>query len=68
MTFLLAHMAWTASLARASIASGNLNRPARYLDWGPVQISVGNLVMIAIGLVLFALALLLPFPKGRRRT
>lgn len=47
--------------------TGNLDQPARYLDAGPVQISVGNLVMIAIGIVLFVLAIALPFPKGRRR-
>ena len=47
--------------------AGNLNQPARYLTWGPVQISVANLVMILLIVVLFVLAIVLPFPKGRRR-
>ncbi len=47
--------------------AGNLDQPAHYLDWGPVQISVGNLVMIGVIIVLFVLAILLPFPKGRKR-
>ena len=45
----------------------NLNGPGHYIDWGPIQISLANLVMIIIGLAIFALALLLPFPKGRKR-
>jgi hypothetical protein len=32
-----------------------------------VQISVANLVVIVLMVVVFAAALLLPFPKGRRR-
>jgi len=44
-----------------------LDQPAHYINWGPVQISVGNLVMIAAIVVVFVIALLLPFPKGRRR-
>ena len=46
---------------------GNLDQPAHYINWGPVQISVGNLVMIGAIVVVFVIALLLPFPKGRRR-
>ena len=38
-----------------------------FLTWGPIQISIANLAMIAIGLVLFVLAIALPFPKGRKR-
>jgi len=62
-----AGMTRSASISTLAIPLGNLNQPARYLDWGPIQISVGNLLMIAIGLVLFVLAIFLPFPKGRRR-
>jgi hypothetical protein len=47
--------------------TGNLDQPARYFEWGPIQISAGNLVMILILVALFVLAILLPFPKGRRR-
>jgi hypothetical protein len=38
----------------------------RYLEWGVIQISVANLIIIGIMLGLFVLALLLPFP-GRHR-
>ena len=55
------------ALTVASPPAGDLDQPARYLDWGPIQISVGNLVMIGVIVVLFVLAILLPFPKGRRR-
>ena len=46
---------------------GNLDQPAHYLTWGPVQVSVGNLVMVGLIVVLFVLAIVLPFPKGRDR-
>jgi hypothetical protein len=45
----------------------NLNHPGRYLDWGVIQISVANLVVIGLMVLLFVLALFLPFPKGRDR-
>lgn len=45
----------------------NLNHNGHYLHWGVVQISVANLVVIALMLVTFVAALLLPFPKGRGR-
>jgi hypothetical protein len=34
----------------------------RYVHWGVIQISVTNLVIIGVMLVLFVLALVLPFP------
>ena len=37
-----------------------------YLHWGVVQISVANLAVILLMLVVFALALFLPFPGSRR--
>jgi hypothetical protein len=48
------------------MAAIDLNGPGNYVHWGVVQISVANLVVIAVMLLVFALALLLPFP-GRRR-
>ncbi len=39
----------------------------RYVDWGVVHISVTNLVVIALMIVTFVLALLLPFPSGRKQ-
>ena len=45
----------------------NLNHPGHYLTWGVIQISVANLIVIGVMVVVFVLALVLPFPKGRRR-
>lgn len=45
------------------VASG----PGLYLGWGAFTIQLGNLIVIAVMLLLFALALLIPFPKARRR-
>ncbi|MFJ1791935.1 hypothetical protein [Kitasatospora griseola] len=45
----------------------DLNGTGHYLHWGVVQISVANLVVIGLMVVLFLAALLLPFPKGKRR-
>jgi hypothetical protein len=38
-----------------------------YLDWGVLQISLANLIVIALMIVVFVLALLVPFPGRRRR-
>lgn len=42
-----------------------LDTPGTYLGWGTFQIQLGNLVVIIVMLVLFILALLLPFPGNR---
>ena len=44
--------------------AGNLDGPAHYLVWGPIQISWGNLTVILVMIALLILALVLPFPKG----
>jgi hypothetical protein len=44
----------------------NLNQPGSYLSWNIFTISVANLVLIAVMVVIFGAALLLPFP-GRHR-
>ncbi len=44
----------------------DLSGPARYVHLGWFQISYGNLAVIVFMVVLFVLALLLPFPKARR--
>lgn len=49
-----------------SVRSVNLNHPGRYVHWGVIQVSVANLVVVALMIALFAAAILLPFP-GRRR-
>ena len=40
----------------------NLDPPGRYLHWSIFTVSVANLVLIAVMVVIFGLALLLPFP------
>jgi len=42
-----------------------MNDPATYLDLGWLSISVANLVVILVMIVIFLLAILLPFPKDR---
>src|SRR5579862_6470606 len=44
----------------------DLNAPGSYLNWSIFTISVANLVLIAVMVVIFGAALLLPFP-GRHR-
>ena len=44
-----------------------MDSPATYLNLGFIVISVSNLALIAAMVVLFALALLLPFPHGSER-
>jgi Cytochrome b(N-terminal)/b6/petB len=43
----------------------NLNQPGTYLHWSIFYVSLANLVLIAAMVVIFAGALLLPFPRGR---
>jgi Cytochrome b(N-terminal)/b6/petB len=53
--------------ALANPGSGviNLDQPGTYLHWSIFTVSVANLVLIAVMVVIFGAALLLPFPKGR---
>jgi hypothetical protein len=44
-----------------------LDGKAHFIGWGPIQISVANLVVIAIIIVLFVLAIVVPFPKQKSR-
>ena len=37
----------------------------RYLHWGVLQVSVTNVAIIGLMLLVFVLALVLPFPGGR---
>jgi hypothetical protein len=46
----------------------NLNHPGHYLHWGFIEISLGNMLVIAAMLVVFVFAVLLPFPHGRAVT
>ena len=53
--------------ALVSSGSGviNLDQPGTYLHWSIFTVSVANLVLIAVMVVIFGVALVLPFPKGR---
>jgi len=46
----------------AFAAVANLDQPGRYLHWSIFTVSVANLVLIAVMVVIFGLALVLPFP------
>ena len=54
------------ALAGQAPAAIDLNQPGSYLNWNIFTISVANLVLIAVMVVIFGAALLLPFP-GRHR-
>jgi hypothetical protein len=41
-----------------------MDTPATYLHWGFILISVPNLLVIVGMIVLFAIALIVPFPHG----
>ena len=57
----------TACSSRALLgALINLNGSGRYIHWGFIQISVANFVVIILMVVVFVLAILLPFPKRKR--
>ncbi len=46
----------------------NLNHPGHFIEWGWFQISLANLIVIILMLVIFVVALVVPFPgKSRRR-
>jgi hypothetical protein len=41
-----------------------MDSPATYFHWGFILISLPNLLVIAAMIVLFAIALVVPFPHG----
>ena len=45
----------------------NLNHPAHTVDWNFIHLSVANVVVIGLMLVVFVLAILLPFPGSAAR-
>ena len=42
-----------------------MNAPAPYIHWGFILISLPNFVLICVMVLLFALALVVPFPHHR---
>lgn len=53
-------------MAELMAAPVNLNHIGHYLTWGVIQVSVANLAVIVAMVLVFVLALLLPFPRGRQ--
>ena len=52
---------------RAAMAAVfNLNHPAHYVHWHFFQMSVSNVIVIVVMLIVFVLAILLPFPRAKR--
>jgi hypothetical protein len=47
-------------------ASGLLSKPAYFLHWGVIQISLANFLVVVAMIVVFVLALVIPFPHGRQ--
>ncbi len=43
----------------------NLNHPGHYVHWGFIQISLANLIVIILMIVVFVLAIALPFPRRK---
>lgn len=52
-------------IAGAVGAVVNLNHPGIYLHWGWFQMSLANFLVIVTMVVVFVLAIVLPFPRGR---
>jgi hypothetical protein len=53
--------------ANAMGAVFNLNHPAHTVDWHFIHLSVANVVVIGLMLIVFVLAILLPFPGAAKR-
>jgi hypothetical protein len=43
-----------------------MNQPATFVHWSIFNVTVANLVLIAVMVAIFGAALLLPFLKGER--
>jgi uncharacterized iron-regulated membrane protein len=43
----------------------NLNHPGHYIHWGFIQLSLANLIVILLMIVVFVLAIVLPFPRRK---
>jgi Cytochrome b(N-terminal)/b6/petB len=56
----------TALMAAPHVAAIDLSQPGTYLHWSIFEISVANLVVIAVMVAIFGAALLLPFPHRNR--
>jgi hypothetical protein len=62
-------MAQSLMVASASrILAVGLNGTGHYIHWGFVQLSLANLIVIVLMIVVFVLALVVPFPGHRDRS
>jgi len=43
----------------------NLNGSGTYIHWGFIQLSVANFIVILLMILVFVLAILLPFPRRK---
>ena len=43
----------------------NLNKRPYYIHWGVIQLSAANAIVILLMIVVFAVAVLVPFPRDR---
>ena len=43
----------------------NLNGNGTYIHWGFIQLSLANFVVIVLMIVVFVLAIVLPFPRRK---
>ena len=57
----------TASMGQMLGSLVNLTGPGRYVHWGFIQISLANLVVVALMVAVFAAAILIPFRRHRGR-
>jgi hypothetical protein len=44
----------------------NLNGNGRYIHWGFIQLSYANFAVIVLMIIVFILAIILPFPRRKR--
>ncbi len=42
-----------------------MDAPAHYFHWGFILISTANLIVIALMILVFAAAILVPYPSGK---
>ncbi|MET3720349.1 hypothetical protein ABIB27_002206 [Arthrobacter sp. UYEF21] len=49
------------------VVETGISDPGIYLGWGNFLIQFGNLIVIVLMIVLFVVALFLPFPRGKGR-
>ncbi len=50
-------------MARVLASVVNLNGPGHFIHWGVIQLSLANLLVIVSMVLVFVLALVVPFPK-----